>query len=263
MRASRSGSSAARTPWPSRWACRSSRQVRMCSGPRSSPPCGASSRPARSAMSNAGAKSTVDPRRSSLERPKPIDAAVDVLARQPGQGARVEGVAGAVGGDDHRDADAGALGSVADRVEHQVGERGDAAEPCGVPARVDLDLQPPAAVGDVVLGGLTDQASYVVLGAEHRPRDVVEPLEPEPALLVGRGQLRWPLRHQGVGEVDAVALGELEQGAVPHRAGEVEVQVGLRKRMEVPHARHRRWLTAFGPLDPGCVDSILGGFPPW
>ncbi len=43
----------------------------MCSGPRSSPPCGASISPARSAIRNAGANSAVLPRRSSLERPKP------------------------------------------------------------------------------------------------------------------------------------------------------------------------------------------------
>ena len=43
----------------------------MCSGPRSSPPCGTSLRPARSAIRNAPAKSAVEPRRSSLERPKP------------------------------------------------------------------------------------------------------------------------------------------------------------------------------------------------
>ena len=86
--------------------------------------------------------------------------------------------------------EAGVARGLADRVEDQVGERGDPAEPGGVPAGVDLDLQPPAAVAHVVLGGLPHQPAYVVLGAQHRPRHVVEPLEAEPALLVGRRQLR-------------------------------------------------------------------------
>ena len=138
----------------------------------------------------------------------------------------------AVGGDHHRHPDADVARRLADRVEDQVGELGDPAELGGVPARVDLDLQPSAAVALVVLGRLTHQASYVVLGAQHRPRDVVEPLEPEPALLVGRRELRRPVLDQRVGEVVAVALGELEQGGVPHGAGEVEVEMGFGKLCE-------------------------------
>ena len=82
---------------------------------------------------------------------------------------------------------------VAHAVEDQVGERGDPAEARGVPRRVDLDLQPPSAVADVVLGRLQHQPAYVVLGAEHGPRHVVEALEAEPALLVGRRQHRRPV----------------------------------------------------------------------
>ena len=41
-------------------------------GPTSSPACGTSSSPARSAIRKAGAKSAAGPRRSSLESPKPI-----------------------------------------------------------------------------------------------------------------------------------------------------------------------------------------------
>jgi hypothetical protein len=77
------------------------------------------------------------------------------------------------------------------------------------------------------LGGLQHQSAYVGLSAQHGARDVVEALEAEPALLVGRAQLRRPLRHQGVGERDAVALGELEERRVAHRAREVQVQVRL------------------------------------
>ncbi len=154
---------------------------------------------------------------------EPDDAAVGVLRGEPRQGPGVEGVPGAVGGDDHRHPEAGPRAGVPDRVQHQVGERGDPVEPGGVPARVDLDLQPPAAVADVVLGRLEHQAAYVALGAEHRPGHVVQPLEPEPALLIGGRELRRPLLDERVGQMDPVAGGQLEQGGVPHGTREVQV----------------------------------------
>ena len=113
------------------------------------------------------------------------DAAVGVLRGQTREGAGVQGVAGAVGGDHHGHGEPRRGRGVAHRVQHQVGEGGDPPEPCAVATRVDLDLQPPAAVADVVLRGLPHQPSHVVLGAQHRPGHVVEPLEAEPALLVG------------------------------------------------------------------------------
>ncbi len=70
-RSSRTGSSTARTPWPTRSAPSRSRQVRTLSAPLSSPPCGTDSRPARVAIRKAGSNSSVRPRRSSLDRPKP------------------------------------------------------------------------------------------------------------------------------------------------------------------------------------------------
>ena len=201
IRSSSAGSSAARTPWPSRSACRSSRQTRTCSGPRSSPPCGTSISPARSAIcERRGEVARCVPRRSSLERPKPTTPRPAYCAGEPGERAGVQRVPGPVGRDDDGHAEPGRGRRLADRVEDQVGERGDAAEAGGVPARVDLDLQPPAAVADVVLGGLPHQPAYVVLGAQHRPGDVVEPLEAEPALLVGGRQLRRPVLDQRVGQ---------------------------------------------------------------
>ena len=150
-------------------------------------------RPARRSGTPA-AKSAVLPRRSSLERPKPTTprpayCAASRASVRASSGCRVRLAAITT-----------AMPSpvrsrgVPDAVEHQVGERGDPAEARGVAARVDLDLQPAAAVADVVLGGLQHQAAYVVGRAQHRPRDVVEPLEAEPALLVGRRQLRRPVR---------------------------------------------------------------------
>ena len=65
--------------------------------------------PARSAIAKAGAKSAVVPAPLVVGQPEADDAAVGVLHRQPGQGPGVQRVPGAVGGDDHRDAEAGAL----------------------------------------------------------------------------------------------------------------------------------------------------------
>jgi hypothetical protein len=147
-------------------------------------------------------------------------------------------VPGAVGRDHDRDAQPGPAGGIGHRVEDQVGERGDPAEAGRVAAGVDLDLQPDAPVGDVVLGGLEHQPADVALGPQHRAGHVVQALEPEPALLVGRGQHRRPVLDQRVGQVDAVARGELDQGRVPHRPREVEVQVRLGQASEVPATLH-------------------------
>ena len=192
-RASRSGSSTERTPWPSRSACSDSTQRRTDAGPTSSPPWGTRVSPARSAIAKAGANSSVTPAALVVGEPEADHAAAGVLRGEPGQGAGVERVAGAVGGDHDGDAEPGRGRRLADGVEHEVGEGRDPAEAGAVPGRVDLDLQPAAAVADVVLGGLAHQPAYVVLGAQHRPGHVVEPLEAEPALLVGRRQLRRPL----------------------------------------------------------------------
>jgi hypothetical protein len=141
-------------------------------------------------------------------------------------------VPGPVRGDHHGHAQPGVARRGGHGVEDEVGEDGDPPEAGGVPARVDLDLQPPAAVGDVVLRGLPHQAADVVLGAQHGAGHVVEPLEAEPALLVGRRQLRRPLRDERVGQVDAVARGQLEQRLVPHRPREVKMQVRFREGRE-------------------------------
>ena len=244
-------------------ACRSSRQTRTCSGPRSSPPCGTSSSPARSAIRNAGAKSAVLPRRSSLDRPKPTTprpayCAASRARVRASSGCRVRFAAITTAIPTPVAAD-----GVPHRVQDQVGERGDPAEPARVAARVDLDLQPAAAVPGVVLGRLADQATDVVLGAQHRAGDVVEALEAEPALLVGRAQLGRPLGDQRVRQRDPVALGELEQRRVPHRAGEVEVQMCLREGTQVPAVRSLGTESggAFGGPTVTCVDCLFGGFP--
>ena len=105
---------------------------------------GTSSSPARSAIAKAGANSAVVPRRSSLESPKPTTprpaycAASRARVRaSSGCRVRLAAITTAMPRPVSRD-------GLGDGVEHQVGERGDAAEPGGVAARVHLDLQPAA-----------------------------------------------------------------------------------------------------------------------
>ena len=67
---SRSGSSLVRTPCPRRAGAKADTTSRTEDGPRSSPPCGTPTSPARRAMRNAGANEAVEPTRSSFDRPK-------------------------------------------------------------------------------------------------------------------------------------------------------------------------------------------------
>ena len=209
--------------------------------------------------------------------PEPDHPAAGVLPGQAGQGAGVERVAGAVGGDDHGDAQPGPPGRVLDAVEHQVGEGGDAAEARGIAAGVDLDLQPPAPVPDVVLGRLEHQSAYVLGRAQHRAGHVVEALEAEPALLVGRAELRRPVLHERVRQGDLVALGQLQQRLVAHRSGEVQVEMGLGEARQVttsvvghgrsPHGGilggRARWAGREARFDSGWMGPVcfsIGGF---
>jgi hypothetical protein len=59
--------------------------------------------------------------------------------------------------------------------------RDEVAEPGGVTARRDLQLQPTRAVGRLVLRNLAKQPLDVGLGAQHAAGQVIEPLEPRPA----------------------------------------------------------------------------------
>ena len=235
----------------------------------------ASARPARRSGTPARTRPCC-PRRSSLESPKPTTprpayCAASRARVRASSGCRVRLAAMTTA----MPRPVRSLG-VAYGVEHQVGERGDAAEPGGVPARVDLDLQPPAAVATSSSAASSTSRRTSSSRAQHRPRHVVEALEAEPALLVGRRQLRRPVLDQGVGQVDPVALGQLEQRRVPHRPREVQVQVRLGQRLEVAHSarrpgsgvdlgNHERILGGgpdgpFGGPRPMPVDSLTGGF---
>ncbi len=162
-------------------------------------------------------------------QPEPDHPAPRVAAREPGQRLGVQRMARPVRCDDHTDADPGGRGGLPDRVQDQFHGRSQPAEPVRVAGRVHLDLQPARALGRLVLGGLAHQPPQVVLGPQHRTRDVVQPLEPEPAALVGRAQLRRPVLDQCGRQVHPVLVGQLRQGRMPHRTGEVQMQVGFRQ----------------------------------
>ncbi len=191
--ASTVGSSTDRTPWPIRSGSRLSSVVRTCPGPSSSPLCGTDSKPAPRAMRKAPANSLVSPRLSSLLRPKPMTSPGPSPAWCTASRARVRAskrVPHPAGRHDQRDADSRCGRGVSGGVLDQLEGRGEPTEMHRVRRRVDLELEPARAVAGVVLGRLQHEPAHVRLVADTRPGDVIEPLEPEPALLVGRVQLR-------------------------------------------------------------------------
>ncbi len=173
-------------------------------------------------------------------QPEPDDPPACVLGGQPRERSGVQRVPGPVGGDDQGDLDPGPCSGVASGVDDQVRERRDAAEPRRESTGVDLDLEPARALGSIVLGRLEDQPPYVLLGPEHGSSDVVQPLEAEPSSLVSGRELRRPLGRQRLREAEALLGRELDDGRVPHRPGEVQVQVRLRQRLE--RSRGATWL---------------------
>ena len=99
-------------------------------------------------------------------------------------------------------------------------------------------------------GRLPQQPEHGWLVGEHRAGDVVQPLEPEPAPLVGAAQPRRPGRRERLGQVDPPLGGQLHQRGVAHRAGEMQVQVRLGQRGERPcHEQPVRTARA-GPISP-------------
>ena len=92
---------------------------------------------------------------------------------------------------------------------------------------VGLTYFPVLALGPVVERRLPHDPAHVVLAAHARPRGVVQPLEPEPPALVGRVEPRRPVRGQRRRQPDAVPPRQVTDGRHPHRAGEVQVEVGL------------------------------------
>ena len=166
--------------------------------------------------------------------PEAGDPATGVRSGQPGQRARFQRMLGPVGRDDDRHPDPGGSLRRACRIQHKLEHRRQAAEPRCVAGRVDLQLQPARSLGLVVLCRLQQQPVHVSRSADNRPGDVVQPLEAEPPALVGGAELRRPLVGQRLGQVHAVQRGQVDQGRVPHRAGEVQVQVRLRQRGNGP-----------------------------
>jgi hypothetical protein len=159
-------------------------------------------------------------------------ALVGVPDGEPGQGPGVHRRFHPVGRDQHPDAHPGDLGGVPDGVQDQLQGRDQPAEQRGVRGRVDLDLQPAGAVAPLVLGGLQHQAPDVLLVPQDGAGGVVQPLEAEPAALVGGAQLRRLAGAERLRQSHPVLGGEFQQGGRAHRTGEVQVEMGLR---QVPH----------------------------
>src|SRR5262249_43323131 len=79
-------------------------------------------------------------------QPEARHAMVGVAYRQPCHGSRVERVPRPVGREYHSDADARRARGCRRGVQAQLDDRGQPAEPAGVAARIDLELQPPGAL---------------------------------------------------------------------------------------------------------------------
>ena len=187
-------------------------------------------------------------RREVRQRPSPLvvrEAEPDHGARavtgipdgEAREGAGVEGVPDPAGRDDDTDPRPGRPGGLRRLVEDDLEGGGDATDVRGVRRRLDLQLEPPRALGGVVLGRLTHDPAQVGLPADAGPGQVVEPLEPEPAALVRGVQLRRPLVGERLGQGYAALLRQVGKRADPHRPGEVQVQVRLGERRDVAGRR--------------------------
>ncbi len=125
------------------------------------------------------------------------------------------------------------------RVEHEFHGGGEPAEPGRVAGRVDLDFQPARAVGRLVLRGLAQQPADVGLGGAvptARCRTAAG-TGTSPAPRWPSAQPYRPVAGQRRGQLDPVLAGQLHQRRMPHRAGQVQVQVRLGERAERPFHR--------------------------
>jgi len=169
-----------------------------------------------------------------VRQAEPDHPAARMAGREPRGRPGVKGMPGPVRGEDHADTEAGGACRRRGRVEHQLDERGQPAKSARVSGRVDLVLQPAGALGNLVLRHLSDQPADVGFGAQHRPSAVIQPLEPEPAPLVGPAQPGRPVGPERVGQADPVRGREFDQGAPAHGPGEVQMQVRLGEQVQPP-----------------------------
>ena len=160
-----------------------------------------------------------------------------VVRGQPRERARLQRVPHPRRGDDHADVHARVRGRLPGRVQHDLQRGRQAADERRVRRRVHLDLEPARPLRGVVLRRLRDDPSHVGLAAHARPRRVVQPLEPEPAALVGGHVQRVGVEERGR-QPDAVRRRQVGQRRDPHRPGEVQVQVGLREQGQIASRRH-------------------------
>ena len=200
---------------------------RTLGGPTSSPACGASSSPARSAIRKAGAKSAAGPAPLVVGEAEPDHALPGELRRQPGDHPRVHRMPGPVGGDDDPDPDVGRPRRLLGRVDQQLGERRDPAVHGREPGRIGLQLKPPRPLGPLVLRDLPNQPVQILRSPQDRPGHVIQPLEPEPPALISGGQGRRPLLRQRGRQRNPMPPRKLDHGRVTHSASQMKMKMSL------------------------------------
>src|SRR5699024_7825912 len=121
-----------------------------------------------------------------VRQPKSDYSQAGVFGRQPGEGARVQGMTCAVRRNDHAHREPGSPAGLAYRIQYQIGEGGNPLETSPVPGRVHLNFGPHRTVGGIIGGRFGDETTDVIGCSQDGPGDVVKPLKPEPAFLIGR-----------------------------------------------------------------------------
>ena len=228
---------------------RSSTHCATLRGPSSSPPCGTASSPARLAIAE-GPRRSRGPGRAARRwtartrrPPGPMYCAASRASVLASSGCLVRLAATTTA----MPIPASRRRPAAPRPAPAPGSAVSPPNRVRVAGRVHLDLQPAASPSAASSSAVSRTSRWTSSGRpQHRPGDVVQPLEAEPAALVGRPQLGRPVLLQRVGQVQALLAGELDQRGVPHRPGEVQVQMGLGQRVQGPCHRHILPLNAPG-----------------
>ena len=153
---------------------------------------------------------------------------------EPGERARVQGVAHAGGRHHDGDLDPRQDRRLARRVEDDLQRRREASHEGGVGGRIHLDLQAPRALCGVVERGLQHDPAHGLLSGDQVAGGVVGPLEAEPAAVVGRDPERVAV-DEGRRQARARGLGQVHQRLQAHRPREVQMQVRLGQAGEVAH----------------------------
>src|SRR5487761_709239 len=196
-------------------------------------------------------------------QPEADDALSRVLHRQPGQRPSVHRMPGSVGGNDDPDPDIRRPGRLLHGIEQKLSERGDPAVNGREPGRVSLELEPPGSFCPLILGDLPHEPAKVIRRAEHRARGVIETLEPEPAALIGGGQLGRPLLGKRGRQRHPMRTRKLDHGRVEHSTGQMQMKMRIGKGRQImrhsllsPMHVHARWQLARGTEKRGADGAV-------